>query len=111
MAAASQRRERTEERLDRIDLRDRARADLVVQANLVRHPAHDEGVGQLQQPVLMQLGKLNDAPLPPGMRFGNDQGKFIRAEAFVAQVRRMPGEESEANVHAAFLQRRLDLGG
>ena len=46
-----------------------------------------------------------------GMRLGNNQGKFIRAKAFVAQVRRVPRQEAEANVHPAFFQRGLDLGG
>ena len=82
----------------------------MIQTNLVRHPAHDEGVEQLEQALLMQFGKLNHPPFPPRMRFGNNERKFIRAEAFVAQVRRVPGQKSETDVHPAFFQRGLDFG-
>src|ERR1700730_16697738 len=43
------------------------------------------------------------------MLFGNDEGEFIRAETFVAEVGRMPGEEPEADIHAAFFDGGLDL--
>ena len=83
----------------------------MIQANLVRHSAHDEGVRQLQQTLLVQFGKLNHAPFPPRVRLRNNQGKFIRAEPFVAQVGRVPREKAEANIHSAFFQRRLNFGG
>jgi hypothetical protein len=34
------------------------------------------------------------------MRLGNNQGKFVGAEAFVAQIRRVPRQEAEADVHS-----------
>jgi hypothetical protein len=83
----------------------------MVSANFIGHSAHDEPAGQLEQPLLVQFGEMNYAPVPPWTRLGNNQGKFVAAEAFVAQIRRVPREEAEANVHSSLFQRRFNLGG
>ena len=41
----------------------------------------------------------------------HDQGKFIRAKTLVTKIRRMAGQKTEANIHAAFFKRRFNLSG
>ena len=93
----------------------RARGDgpwphLMFSANVVGHMTNDKGVWQLHESLLMQLRQRNHPPLRPGVRLGNDQDKVIAAETFVAQVRRIAGKKSQADIHAAFFQRCLDIG-
>src|SRR6266545_6931077 len=106
-----QRPQRAKKRPDRVNFRNGSRTYLVVSANFIGHSAHDEAVRQLQQPLLVQFGKMNYASVPPRVRLGNNQGKFVGAEAFVAQIRRVPREEAEANIHSSLFQRRLNLSG
>jgi hypothetical protein len=41
----------------------------------------------------------------------HDQCEFIRAKTLVAQIWRVPGQKTQANVHATFFHGRLDLSG
>ena len=58
----------------------------------------------------MQFRDFDDAATRPAMALVHDEGKLIGAEPLVAQVRRMAGEETEADIHASFLERGLDIG-
>ena len=44
------------------------------------------------------------------MRRRNNQTDFVTPKRIVTQVWRVAGEETKANVHPAFFQRRLDIG-
>ena len=80
-------------------------------ANRVCHPAHNEGVWQLEETLLMQLGETDDAPLSPWVAFVNDEGELIGAKPLVAQIGRVSCYEAEANVHSAFFQGCLNVCG
>ena len=47
--------ERTQEGLNGVDLGDIARPDLVLATDRVRHPAHDESIGELEDALLVQF--------------------------------------------------------
>ena len=84
---------------------------MMAETDLVGHPAHDERVRQLQEAMLVELGELNDAPLPPGMVLRHDERELIVTKPLVTQVRRVPGQEPEPDIHPPFLQRGFNFGG
>ena len=100
-----------EERFDCADFRDGPRVDPVVSANVVRRPSHDETARQLEQPLLVQLGKMNRPPVPQRVADGNNQGEFIAAEQFITQVGRMMRQKAQTNIQSTLFQRRLNVIG
>src|SRR5262249_13675980 len=83
----------------------------MVPANVVRHPSHDETVWQLEQPLLVQLGEMDQPPVPPRVARGNNQSKFIVAEELIMQVRRVMREKSQTDVQSTLFQGRLNVIG
>ena len=83
----------------------------MVSANAIRHPPHDKTVWQLEQPLLMQVGKMNHLPVPPRVARGNNQGKFIAAEELITQVRRVTRQKSQTDIQSTLFQRRFNVIG
>src|SRR5438034_8717184 len=54
---------------------------------------------------------MNRPPVCPWMILRRNEGEFIRAKTLVTQIWRVAGQKTQANVHPAFFECRLDLGG
>src|SRR5439155_2616962 len=54
---------------------------------------------------------MNRPPVRPWMILRRNEGEFIRAKTLVTQIWRVAGQKTQANVHPAFFECRLDLGG
>ena len=59
----------------------------------------------------MQLGNMNQLPVPPRMAGGHDQGIFIGGQTFITQVGRVMRKKSQAHIQSTLLQCRLDVIG